>query len=311
MGDRPRPGARLRGGLFVIVGACYGFAIDSQLDFAYLREGPGTPLTVDAETGIMRADRDDVLIEWTNPFRASLFAIDAGFRLWVDGIGSYEIDIDKQRILVPESGEQVVREERLWGIPAVLAFAARGDLPLHAAAVEVEGEAVLIAAPGVYGKTTLAAAFARAGYRVLTEDISCLRLVDGTAAVVPGPAMLRLRRDVADELELPPGNVVLDEPLRVHVALDQATRGDCLPVPVRAVVVLKQGEDEIFVSRVDAPDAIRDLLALSFRLPQDDAHRRAFEGVAALVRNVHVWELVRPQELAALPAVVERIVADV
>ena len=297
--------------MLLIAGACYGFAIDSQLEFAYLREGSGTPLAVDTGNGFMRSDRDQVLIEWVDPFRASLFAIDGGFRLWVDGIGSYEVDIEKQRILVPESAEPVVREERLWGIPAVLAFAARGDLPLHAAAVEVDGEAVLIAAPGVYGKTTLAAAFARAGHRVLAEDLSCLRLADGTAAVVPGPAMLRLRRDVADELELPPGTVVLDEPLRVHLALDQATRGDCLPVPVRAVVVLKQGEDEILMSRVDPPDAIRDLLALSFRLPQDDAHRRAFEGVAALVRNVHVWELVRPQELAALPAVVERIVADV
>jgi hypothetical protein len=292
-------------------GCCFGFEVESELEFAYLREGAGTPLAVEVGPGPGPPARHEPLLEWLDPYRASLHANGTNYRLLVEGFGSYEIDPGAARILVPESAEPVVREERLWGIPAVLAFAARGDLPLHAAAVEVDGEAVLIAAPGVYGKTTLAAAFACAGHRILAEDLSCLRLVDGAAAVVPGPAMLRLRRDVADELELPPGTVVLDEPLRVHLALDQATRGDCLPVPVRAVVVLKQGEDEILMSRVEAPDAIRDLLALSFRLPQDDAHRRAFEGVVALVRDVHVWELVRPQELAALPAVVERIVADV
>ena len=297
--------------MLVSPGSCFGFEIESELEFAYLRGGPGTPLLVEAGAGPGPPPGRQPVLEWLDPYRASLHANGSSYRLLVDGFGSYEIDPAAARIRVPETAEPVVREERLWGIPAVLAFAARGDLPLHAAAVEVDGEAVLIAAPGVYGKTTLAAAFASAGQRVLAEDLSCLRLVDETAAVVPGPAMLRLRRDVADELELPAGTVVLDEPLRVHLALDQATRGDCRPVPVRAVVVLKQGEEEILISRVEAPEAVRDLLALSFRLPQDDAHRRAFEGIAALVRSVPVWELVRPQELAALPAVVERIVADV
>src|SRR5262249_37635108 len=115
--------------------------------------------------------------------------------------------------------------------------------------------AVLIAAPGVFGKTTLATAFACAGHRVLAEDVSCLRLGD-VPAIVPGPAMLRLRRDVAEEIELPPGRVVLDEPLRVHLALEQAGRGDCLPVPVRAVVVLNPGEDGIELSRLVAAEAI-------------------------------------------------------
>ncbi len=249
------------------------------------------------------------MLEWTDPFRAILYASAPTYRLWVDELGWYEIDTQQGRILVPESDERVLREERLWSIPLALSFAARGDLPLHTAAVEVKGEAVLIAAPNVFGKTTLAAAFACAGYRVLTEDLGCLRLAGGVA-LVPGPAMLRLRRDVVEEIELPPGTVVLDEPRRVHLALDRETRGDCSPVPVRAVVVMKPGA-EIELDRVAAPHAIRDLLALSFRLPANDAHRRAFEGVAALVREVPVWELVRPERFAALPAVVERIVADV
>lgn len=288
-------------------GACYGFAIESQLELAYLRRGGGTRLVVAAGNG--QAPSGNAVLEWRDPFRASLYASGATYRLWVDELGWYEIDTEQGRILVPESGERVLLEERLWGIPLALSFAARGDLPLHAAAVEVNGEAVLIAAPGVFGKTTLAAAFASAGYRVLTEDLSCLRLAD-SAALVPGPAMLRLRRDVVDEIELPPGTVVLDEPLRVHLALDEATRGDCSPVPVRAIVVIRPGA-EIELDRVAAPDAIRDLLALSFRLPADDQHRRAFEGVAALVRDVPVWALVRPERFAALPAAVERVVADV
>jgi hypothetical protein len=293
--------------VLVTSGACYGFAIESQLELAYLRQGGGTRLVVAAGNG--QAPSGDAVLEWRDPFRASLYVSGPTYRLWVDELGWYEIDTEQGRILVPESGERVLLEERLWGVPLALSFAARGDLPLHAAAVEVNGEAVLIAAPGVFGKTTLAAAFASAGYRVLTEDLSCLRLAD-TAALVPGPAMLRLRRDVVEEIELPAGTVVLDEPLRVHLALDEAARGDCSPVPIRAIVVIRPGA-EIELDRVAAPDAIRDLLALSFRLPADAEHRRAFEGVAALVRDVPVWGLVRPDRFAALPAVVERVVADV
>jgi hypothetical protein len=291
----------------VISGACYGFAIESQLELAYLREGGGTPLVVAAGNG--HGHEGEAVLEWRDPFRASLYASGPTYRLWVEGLGWYEIDTEQGRILVPDSGQRVLLEERLWGIPLALSFAARGDLPLHAAAVEINGEAVLIAAPGVFGKTTLAAAFASAGHRVLTEDLSCLRFADG-AALVPGPAMLRLRRDVVEEIELPPGTVVLDEPLRVHLALDEAARGDCSPVPVRAIVVIRPGA-EIELDRVAAPEAIRDLLALSFRLPADDEHRRAFEGVADLVRDVPVWGLVRPDRFAALPAVVAKVVANV
>ena len=48
----------------------------------------------------------------------------------------------------------------------------------------------------------MAAAFHRAGHRVLSEDTTCVRL-GPEQAVVPGPAMLRVRHDVAAELELP------------------------------------------------------------------------------------------------------------
>jgi hypothetical protein len=62
---------------------------------------------------------------------------------------------------------------------------------------------------------------------------------------------------------------------------------------------------------VPAAEGVRDLLALSFRLPSDEAHRRAFEGVASLVRRVPLWELSRPDGIALLPEIVDRIVTDV
>ena len=79
---------------------------------------------------------------------------------------------------------------------------ARGDLAVHAAAVDVDGSALLLAAPGRYGKTTLAAAFAGQGYRLLAEDTTCYR-PSSDPSVLPGLAMLRIRPDVHEHLSHP------------------------------------------------------------------------------------------------------------
>ena len=144
---------------------------------------------------------------------------------------------------LPDTENVVRREERLWSIPAMLCFLARGDAALHAAAVEVDGQAVVLAAPGSFGKTTLAAAFHAAGHRLLSEDTTCIRGAEAPL-VVPGPAMLRLRHDVAEQLEIPnatPVGTVEDD--RVHLALDPAVRGDCSPVPLRAIVLLRHADE--------------------------------------------------------------------
>ena len=127
------------------------------------------------------------VLEWLprpdHPFHARLFQVgDGDFDVWIDGMGTYRVAPGEPSVTVPADAEPVRREERLWGIPAALCFTRRGDLPLHAAAIEIDGRAVLLAAPGRFGKTTLATAFLARGRRVLAEDLACLRTGDGIPA---------------------------------------------------------------------------------------------------------------------------------
>jgi hypothetical protein len=246
-------------------GTCFGFAIHSTLPFRYLRSGTGPRLDVTAPSKPGPGPDDELVLDWQpprRPFRAELYSDGASFRLWVDGTGWFGIDPAASTITVPEAADAVRLEERIWGIPALLCFVHRGDLPLHAAAVEVGGASVLLAGPGRFGKTTLAAAFAAAGHRVLSEDLSCLRLGDG-AATVPGPAMIRTRADVASEVEVPHADQASGSDDRVHIALVRDARGDCSPVPLRAVVLLRSSEDGISAEPIAANEAIADLWALS------------------------------------------------
>jgi hypothetical protein len=297
-------------------GTCFGFAVRSSLPFHYLRGGAGSPLAV-STTSTVDDDDDggEVLFDWTPsprfPLAGRLVRAAPGFRLWVDTWGWFLIDPDAPRVSVPETANVVRREERLWSIPAMLCFRARGDAALHAAAVEVDGQAVVLGAPGSFGKTTLAAAFHAAGHRLLSEDTTCIRGANAPL-VVPGPAMLRLRHDVAEQLEIPNAAQVGTVPDdRIHLALDPAARGDCSPVPLRAIVLLRHADQGFRITRAAAAQAVQDLWALSFRLPTGADRLRCFEAMVHLTRTVPVWDLHRPLTMRDLPATVDFVVANV
>src|ERR1700686_5250276 len=111
------------------------------------------------------------------------------YTLRTSNLGWFQVDPSAASIVMSRAPDSMRREVGLWGIPAALCALHYGDRPVHAAAVEVNGSAILLAAPGHFGKTTLAAAFVRAGHRVLSEDLSFLRL-SPVPAVLPGPALL-------------------------------------------------------------------------------------------------------------------------
>ncbi len=292
-------------------GTCFGYGIRSELDLAYLRDGDGDPLEVSARS-LRDEPAGELVLEWRPPefpAHARLFSARGSHRLWIEDAGWFEIDAGARRLVVPPGGDPVRREERVWGLPMLLCFLARGDLPLHAAGVEVGGRALLLAAPRRSGKTTLAAAFAAAGHRVLSEDLACIR-PGPPPAVVPGPAMLRLRRDVADEFEIPGVRELGRDDDRVHLSLE-ANRGTSDPVPLAAIAFLHREDADARLERGESAQTVRDLWALSFNLPTDEDRRRSFRSVADLAAAVPGWRLRRRLQLGDLQPTVERLVEAV
>lgn len=297
-------------------GTCFGFAVASDLPLQYLRGGPAEArLRVEEAAGAPNGPPGRLLTSWRRdgdrPLEARLHADGTPdrFRLWVGGSGWFGIDAAAAVVTVPAGEEPVRREERLWGIPALLCLLRRGLLPLHAAAVEVGGTALLLAAPSGHGKTTLAAALVRAGARLLSEDLSPVRLGE-QAAVLPGPAMLRLRHDIAAHVRLPAARTVATDADRVHVALDPATRGDCRPVPLAGVLLLREGDGAPRLERVPALRALPDLWALSYHPHTRRDHERCFAQITTLVERVPVWDLVRPLRLEVLDAVTALVAGE-
>ncbi len=293
-------------------GTCFGFEVRSPLPFLYTREGSGDPLDVSRSA----EPRDPAVygppvVEWlprpARPLHARLYREGERYHLWVDSGGWFAVDPARGRIDVTDAGDPVRFEERLWSIPAALCLLHRGDLPIHAAAVDLGEGGVLLAGPGRFGKSTLAAAFLQAGYRILSEDQSGLR-VAAAPAVIPGPAMLRVRRDMADVLRLQGARMVAQRDDRVSFALDRQTRGDCSPVPLRAIVFLRSAADGPRLERVPPADAVPDLWALSFRVPDEADWTRCFDAVTTLARTVPVWNCYRPLRVGVLAQTLDTIV---
>ncbi|MFN2556757.1 MAG: hypothetical protein ABR592_07760 [Nitriliruptorales bacterium] len=292
-------------------GACFGFSVRSALPFVYLRPGGGVPLQVTESDGTP-PPTSEPLISWAptaaRPFHARLFGAGNRYDYWVEGAGWFGIEPHAPRIIAPPTDSPVRREERIWGLPALLCFTARGDVPLHAAALEVNGGAILVVAPGRFGKTTLAGAFIASGHRLLAEDTSCCRITD-PPLVLPGPAMLRLRADVYPHVRVPETKIVAEDDVRFHLALDDRARGDSAPVPIHSIVFLRPGGERCELTPADPLRAVPDLWAQSFRLPIQEEEGRRFCRLVDLASRVPLWNLARPRGFERLPEVVERVVA--
>jgi hypothetical protein len=276
--------------------------------------------TLSVHEGEIGSPVGEVVLAWRprpdNPFEGRLIRTPSGFAYWASDAGWFTVDPLSGTIGLSPGRFTLRRELRLLGIPLSLCAFELGDITIHAAAIEVEGAAVLLAGPSRSGKTTLAAAFCAAGHRLLAEDSTRCGVI-GSPVVHPGPAAIRLREDVAARLRLPgsPADAADDteagDPGRVPIVLDADARGTGAHVPLAAILFLRSELGEVHLEPVPSMAAIRDLLALTFHPPTPAGRAMAFSRIADLVRGVSVLDLYRPQTIESLDDVLESVVRHV
>ena len=78
-----------------------------------------------------------------------------------------------------------------WAMNWCVSSHAHSWLVIHAAVVEKEGKAVILPAPPGSGKSTLCAALVARGWRLLSDELTLVRLDDGRIDPVPRPVSLK------------------------------------------------------------------------------------------------------------------------
>lgn len=189
----------------------------------------------------------------------------------------------------------------------------RGGLFLHGSAVRVDGQAIAFLGLSRGGKTTLAGAFAKAGYPFMTEDV--IELVPSGDAYWLQPKHSRLRLFVDSAAWLLGGEFADPEDDNKH----SLAAGDALPfsdaaVPLARIYVLgRDHEKPLAISRFAGPAALAQLLPHSFVLDVEDKPRlRAqFGRIAELSERIGVCGLDYPRRYEELPRVTAAILADI
>jgi len=117
----------------------------------------------------------------------------------VDGLCVSVADLDRWRMQVyalRDWARETWTLQHFGILPLVLEFLRlRGLYPIHAAALERDGQALLLPALPGGGKTTLAISLVRAGLRLLSDDSPLLCYREGKSAVLGFPEDINVCRD--------------------------------------------------------------------------------------------------------------------
>ena len=239
-------------------------------------------------------------------------------RLTVPGIARYRVSGGSEILIDVEPGAPE-RNVRLYLLGS--AFGAllhqRGTLPLHANAVEIDGQAVAFMGASGSGKSTLAAWFHDHGYKVIADDV-CVIGFDGQGVphVAPGLPRLRLWKEALEAS----GRVTSD----FHRAWEGAEEWDKFEVPLspdlvvegkrtlRGIYLLKPA-DRFEIRELRGARAAQALIENTYRgrsIVVAAGPRLHWEACMRVVEQVPVFELERPLGLSRIAQDVDRFLAQ-
>lgn len=236
---------------------------------------------------------------------------------------------DGVRFAVDPSGREIVADwpagycfedvaTYLSGPVLALALRLRGSLCLHASAVAINNKAIaLVGSPGA-GKSTTAAAFARSGYAVLTDDIAALSEEGDCFRVQPGYPRVNLWRDSVSALFGSEDALPTITPTwgKRYLALDQEEfRFESRALPLGVIYVLRSRESGGLTCRIGPippPSAVVTLVANTYLnyLLDKDMRSAEFHALGRLVNSVGVRFVDAPDGASRLGEVTEAIAQD-
>lgn len=194
----------------------------------------------------------------------------------------------------------------------------RGAFSLHASAVVVEGQAVALLGAAGAGKSTAAAAFARLGYPVLTEDVTALADRGDRFLAQPGYPLIRLWPEAVNILYGANDALPLLTPNwdKCYLPLDgDGLRLHSEPLPLAAIYLLDERRDEPaapFIADLPAQETLMSLVAHTYAtyLMDKEMRAREFEMLRRLIARVPMRRVHPHTDPARLPQLCQTILDD-
>lgn len=235
-------------------------------------------------------------------------------RGWASGAGAFRVSGGSEIAIEPMAGadERALRLAIVGPLLGVI-LAQRGRFVLHASTVMIDGVAAAFSGPSGRGKSTLAAALARAGHPLIADDITVIETEGERPVVRPGFPRVKLWPDSADALRHDVGSLPLIHPARTKRSVQVAAGFRPEAVPLARCYLLEDGEEES-VSPMPGKETIISLIQTTYQASW--LHESGVSGpnllhCGSLARSGVVRRLRRRRSFEALPEVIRFIEADV
>lgn len=277
----------------------YGLTVATWIPFPELESAPAdAPVDAVFRLGEVPAELGG------SKFNGARFQAGPGRLLaWIDGVARY-LAVDGREILVqPEPGaiEGDLRALLLCS-PMGGLLHQRGLLPLHASVIATPRGAVVFLGNSGRGKSTLAAHFARRGFRVLADDIAVIRF-DGTGKpfAEPGLPQFKLWPNSVSEL-----GEAADTLPRLRPQMEKRTLAFpgsfCRePLPLARLYALEADNQSPDIRLFPQPvlDRVRLLLDHTYRaqyLPGLGIQKAHFQSLSRVAAAVPLVRVTRPDD---------------
>ena len=184
-------------------------------------------------------------------------------------------------------------------------------LCLHGSAVQGKGGAVAFVGVSGRGKSTVAAALATQGWRLVADDCLVLKTARERTRVTPFQAGVRLWPDAASAVS----NGAVGASTKMRFAVDQLRLEPAQSSsPLRRVYLLhpRSSGGTVHSTPVRGREAVIALLQATSQIDSDRpaVRRDVFERLTAVVKGVDIRKLTYPQRLSALHGVIDVVKAD-
>lgn len=224
--------------------------------------------------------------------------------------GGNEIIIDK----FSEADDDVLRLF-LLGSAFGAVLHQRGYLPLHGNGILYNGECIAFLGRSGIGKSTLAAAFVKRGYRLLTDDVCTIKTFpDGRAMVLPGFPHVKLMKDAAHKLGEDTSKLRRVRKEEEKYILPVADNHHDVPAPLKRVYILNIHNELGFkFLKLDNIDSIKALQNHTYRkgmLKKIGETSRRFKLCGKIAGHATVKRILRPANKFMLDELVDLLEED-
>jgi len=284
----------------------YGLSIESDIEFKGLiaSENPANVCVYNAilpellpnlvyKSSFFETSKGKMLIRFRQQVR---FLISDGCNVQYQILSNYDTNELQQFMLGPVMAALIHQ---------------RGDIPLHASAVEVNDRAVLFAGETGSGKSTLAASVMQLGYRLLADDVSVVDFdINKCPFIYPAIPLFKLWDDSATELMLQQELLMkLGENIeKKGIAVDNFCTDS---KPLKTIFILKKGAaPNISFTQIKGAEKLKWLNEVIFRsyfMRGLGTEQIIFEKMTNIARCAEVFVVSRPQNTFDLGTLTSKI----